>query len=155
MATYLVPDEKSVQDKLQFLYGEDLEVASATAPDADKAICGVYVSSDGTPVAAALCDIAFGCYAGASLSMIPAGGAKDAANSGEISQGMMDNLSEVLNMCANLLMDDSTPHLKFDKVYGSLAEAPDAAKTLVAGATGPAFKVDIPRYGSGVLSMMS
>ena len=152
---FLTPTEESLLTTLQFLYGEDLEVSASSAPESDKALWALYVSADGTPVAVASCDVAFGCYAGASLSMIPAGGAQDAAESGEISAGMLENLKEVMNICSNLMMDDSTPHLKFEKVYNSANDLPDAGKALLDSASGPAFQVTIPGYGSGVISLMS
>jgi hypothetical protein len=152
---FLVPTDATVREKLKFLYGNDLEVHGADAPDASEAICALYVRPDGNPGAVALCDIDFGAYAGASLSMLPVDVAKEAAATGDLPKVVMDNLHEIMNICVNLLMGDETPHLKLETVFRTVAELPEPALGLVQGADGPSFKVDIPRYGSGVLRMLS
>lgn len=98
----------------------------------------------------------FAAFAGAALTKIPLGGAEDAAESGELTENMLGNLYEVMNICSRLFMDSSSPHLKLDKLYASISDLPDNALALVNAITGRLdLKVNIPGYGEGHLSFLS
>ena len=151
---FLVPDEAKLLSVVTMLFGEDAKVKATEINPDDEALCAVYVSDDESPVAAVLCDPAFGAFAGSALSMIPAGGAADAAARGELSDAMVDNLYEVMNICSNLFMDDSTPHLRLGLLHKKAGERSDDVCALLGQAEGPSFEVQIPRYGSGLLRLM-
>ncbi len=154
-SSFLVPNQSNVLAVVTMLFGDDAKVQPVDSAPSGEALCAVYLSDDDNPVAAVVCDAAFGAFAGSALSMIPTGGAEDAAKSGELSDAMVDNLYEVMNICSNLFMDDSTPHLRLGPLHKKVGEVSEDVQTLLGKAEGPSFQVDIPRYGSGVLRLMS
>ena len=152
---FLVPSQSEVLALVMTLFGGDTKVRHANVDISRDGLCAVYLSDDDSPVAAVVCDTAFGAFAGSALSMIPAGGAEAAARRGELSDAMVDNLYEVMGTCSNLFMDDSTPHLRLGPVHQNVNDVSGDVQALLGRADGPSFQVDIPRYGSGVLRLRS
>lgn len=157
MATYVVPSDTDVKNALAMFFGEDTVIGEGEniALDSKEAFQAAdFISPEGETVAAFVCDLPLTAYAGAALTMIPAAGAEDAVKTGDVSKLMLDNTYEVVNIISQFLMNNHTPHLKLSKMY-SAKEAPDALKEMV-GKTAEqiSFKVDIPNYGSGNISIM-
>ena len=144
---------------LGMLYGNDLRVRADEPAAADGNGIGyyaVYINDEGMPVTACCCDIPFAAYSGAALSMIPPGGAEDAAKTGDLSEMMRGNLNEVMNICSRLFITEDTPHLKLDALYDSAEGLPEAVRSMVDAATGRSdFMVSIPGYGEGRISFLS
>lgn len=151
MSGYRKPDAEGVKAIMRMLFGEDVAVTPAAAPPPAGPVAS-FVDPDGRAVAAAQCDVAFGAYAGAALSMIPPAGAEDAVAEGRLSDGMTDNLHEVMNICSKLFMDDQTPHLRLDRMYAAADEVPDEVQAVLGG-TAADLLVGIPRYGDGVIRL--
>lgn len=155
---YCLPNDRETLGVLSMLYGDDIKVAKdedSLAVENSK-LYGLYVDGEGKPVAVCLCDTSFAAYAGAALSMLPPGGAEDAAESGEISATMKENVYEVMNICSRLLMSDSTPHLKLENMYVDLEELSDDAVEMIKTAPSSThFGVDIPNYGKGRFSLVA
>ena len=159
MATsYCLPKVADVKEMLNMMFGGDAAVKSGRALDIKAgtgALVAIYVADDGAPVAASACDISFAAYAGSSLSLIPAGSAKDAAKTGALSDVMMGNLNEIMNILSRLLMDTNTPHLKLDSLYRDPKQLPDNTSAMIARPKGRVdYEVTVPRYGSGRLSFL-
>ena len=154
-----VPNNTEVKQMLGMLYGQGLAVEGGdpVATDAgSNSIIAIYINDAGEPVTACCCDLPFAAYCGSALSMIPAGGAEDAANSGDLTEMMRGNLQEVMDICSRLFISDSTPHLKLDALYDGPDSLPEMARTLLESASGRAdLKVSIPGYGQGNLSFLS
>ena len=79
--------------------------------------------------------------------------AKDMISGNAVTDAMVSNFHEVMNICSKLLMKDSGAHLRLDKVLkpeeassaiGALQDAPQSA----------GFAVEIPQYGTGKLSFI-
>lgn len=149
------PDETKLLNVVTKLFGSDASVKASAAHPSDEALCAVYLSDDDAPVAAVLCDPAFGAYAGSALSMITARGAADAAASGDLSDAMVDNLYEVMQICSILFTDDAAPRLRLGPLHKRRAERTDEVNALLGVADGPSFTIQIPHYGSGVLRLVS
>ena len=153
------PNDAQLQEMLGMLFGNDLKInpGDPVATDADsKSIVAVFVSADGSPATACFCDLPFAAYCGAALSMIPKGGAEDAANSGELTEMMRGNLNEIMNICSRLFISNDTPHVKLETLYDRAGELPDNARAMVDATTGRSdFKVLIPGYGEGHISFLS
>ncbi len=158
MATrYPLPDLAKVKLMLGLLY-DGLEVRPGKKFDivpASGSWIGLYVADDGAPVAACVADVALAANASAALSMLPPAVAKDAAKTKELTDVMVQNLREIMNICTRLVMDDSSAHLRLDSVY--------PAKSLPAGATQLLgalkgridFELNVPKYGPGTLAVLS
>lgn len=157
--THPTPNETEARQMLAMLFGNDLEIApvDALATEADSGhAAAVFVTDEGLPVTACVCDLNFAAFAGSALTRIPPGGAEDAAKSGKLTDNMLGNLNEVMNICSRLFMNGSSPHLRLDKLYASISEIPDDARALVDSITGRLdLKVSIPGYGDGHLSFLA
>ena len=157
--THPIPDKEDLKQILAMLYGDALKLDKGNAVPADdtsKCMVAVYVNDNNEPVTACVCDHEFIAFAGAALSMIPAGGAQDAAKSGDFSEMMLGNHHEIMNICSRVFMKSSNaPHLKLDRIYSKPAELPDGVKPIVHQSTGRAdFTVSIPGYGNGAMSFL-
>ncbi len=152
-----IPADRETTGVLSMLYGDGLVVKKAEENPSieDDALVGLFVDSEGKTVAACTCDVPFAAYGGAALSMMPKGGAEDAAESGEISSVMQENVYEVMNICSRLLMNDSTPHLKLTDMYEGLDKVPEESVEVIKNASGVKFEVEIPNYGKGHLSIVT
>lgn len=160
MATiYPVPKDTEVRQMLGMLYGNGLgvEAGEPVATDAgSNSIVAVYINDEGVPVTACCCDIPFAAYSGAALSMIPRGGAEDAARSGDLSEMIRGNLNEIMNICSRLFISDKTPHLRLDALYDGPDALPEAARSMLDSAQGRAdLRISIPGYGEGNISFLS
>jgi len=158
MATrYPLPDLAKVKHMLGLLY-DGLEVKPGKKFDVAPASgcwVGLYVGDDGAPVAACVADVALAVNSSAALSMLPPGVAKDAAKSKELTEVMVQNLREIMNICTRLLMDDASAHLRLDSVYPAKALPPGATQ-LLAGVKGRVdFELNVPKYGPGTLAVVS
>ena len=149
---FVQPTLEQVFGMLGMLFGDGTEVTPTEAPDLSLGYVGNYVNPEGETVAACICDRAATAYFGAALSMLPPGGAADAAKGGEISETMEANLYEIMNILTRLVMDDETPHLKLEKVQKVDDDA--AINAIRENAAGCHFHVVVPRYGSGTLSFL-
>lgn len=160
MATiHPTPREVEVRQMLAMLFGNDLTISEAEELPVDAEsnnAAALYLADDDTPVTACVCDMNFAAFAGSALTKIPPGGAEDAAKSGELTENMMGNLNEVMNICSRLFMSGNSPHLRLDKMYASIAEMPDNAKTMFDAVSGRLdLKVTIPGYGEGYLAFLA
>lgn len=155
---YHIPAARETLGVLSMMYGDGLVVEkNKEAPVLeDQKLIGLFVDPEGQPVAACTCDLDFAAYGGAALSMMPKGGAEDAAENDDLSESMKENVYEIMNICSRLLMSDDTPHLKLGEMYVGASELPaDAAEVLKAAEGHSHFDVKIPNYGVGKLAIIS
>lgn len=154
---YPLPDAPKVQHILGMLFdGLDVKTGGTfdQTPDGG-AWFGVFVDDEGTPVALCGADVSLAAGLSSALSMLPPSAAKEAAQSRELSGGMCENLREVMNICTRLVLDSTSPHLKLDQLC-PIRALPAAAAAILGNA--PArreFNLKLPRYGGGVLSVLS
>ena len=158
MATaYPMPDTAKVKLMLGLLF-DGLDVKPGKKFDIvppSGSWVGMYVGDDGRPVAACAVDGALAANAAAALSMLPPAVAKDAAKTRELTDVMVANLQEIMNICSRLLMSDGSAHLKLDKVYPSKA-MPAALAAMLGSVQGRVdFELNVPKYGAGTLAVLS
>lgn len=158
MSTYTVPSASDTEETLSMLFGDDTFVKQGKALEVNGGngnYIAVYIDDEGSPVAISMCDISFAAFAGSSLSMIPAGGARDAVKSKDLSEDMLNNLNEVMNIISSLFMNKDTPHLRLETIYPNAGELPENALAMASAPVGQAnYEVEIPRYGRGLLSLL-
>jgi hypothetical protein len=158
MATrYPLPDLAKVKMMLGLLY-DGLEVRPGKKFDvlpASGSWLGLYVADDGAAVAACVVDVALAANSSAALSMLPPAIAKDAAKTKELTDVMVANLREIMNICTRLLMDDASAHLRLESVYPSKALPPAATQMLSALKGRVDFELTVPKYGPGTLAVLS
>jgi len=158
MATlYPLPDVARVKNMLGMMFdGLDVKIGGKldTAPTSSCYVA-VFVGDDGKPGALCACDIALAANISAALSMLPPAVAKDAAKSKQLTDVMLANLREVMNICSRLLITEGSPHLKLDQVYEAKA-VPAPAMAIVGAAKGRVdFEIGVAKYGPGVMSVLS
>jgi hypothetical protein len=158
MATlYPLPDDYRVADLLGILF-DGIEVKAGGTFDqtpAGGSLFGVFIADNGAPVALCGADANLAASLGAALSMLPVGAAKEAAKSRELTSAMTDNMREIMNICTRLVMDTGSPHLRLDQVY-TVKSLPAPATALLGAHKGRReFRVQVPKYGGGVLTVMS
>ena len=154
---YPVPKEKGVLEILSMLYGNDVGLGSGQPVPIENgsSLLAVFINDKGEPSTACVCNYNFAAFAGSALTRIPVGGAEDAAETGDFSDMMLSNLHEVMNICSRMFMTDTSPHIKLDTVYKTIAEVPDDVKALFIGSEEHVdFDVSIPNYGSGAISFL-
>lgn len=154
---YPLPDVRKVQHILGMLFdGLDVKAGGAFDPTPDGgAWFGVFVDQTDLPVALCGADMGLAASLGCALSMLPPVAAKEAVRLRELTAGMCENLREVMNICTRLVLDSTSPHLKLDQLYPVKA-LPAAATALLASSPGRReFNLQLPRYGGGVLSLLS
>jgi len=149
---YAMPKESEVLATLSMLFGEGFEIGEAPEPDADGSYAGIFVNPDGEAVAACIADRGGAAYMSAALSMVPPHAAKQAAETGIMSEMMVGNLYEVMNILTRMVMSDDTPHLKLTEVVEATGN--DSIAGLAESATRVDFSVSIPKYGDGVMSFL-
>jgi hypothetical protein len=158
MATgYPLPDGNKIVQILGLLF-DGLDVKPGGTFDktpAGGAWFGVFVSDDGEPVALCGADVTLAASFGAAFSMLPPGMVKDVVKSRELTGVMIDNVREIMNICTRLVMDADSPHLKLEQVY-PVKSLPAAAAGLLGAAQGHReFQIQLPRYGGGVLTLLT
>ena len=115
---------------------------------------GRYITRDDQLAAVGLADIRMVAYAGSALSMVPPATAQDVVKEGDPTSAMIENLHEVLNVAASLMMDAGSDHVRLDGIE-PVASLDAVAADLVASGTGTSFVVDIDGYGKGGLSFVT
>jgi hypothetical protein len=116
---------------------------------------GVFVADSGEPVALCGADVNLAANFGAAFSMLPVNAAKEAAKTRALTDVMIDNMREIMNICTRLVMDNTSAHLKLDQIY-SVKNLPAPAGALLGSATRRReFQLQMPKYGGGVLTLLT
>ena len=66
----------------------------------------------------------------------------------ELSEMMLGNLNEFMNICSRWFMTADTPHLRLTATY-PIDQVPEEAEDLLDSDDRSDFLIDIPDYGSG------
>ena len=152
MSKYLVPDTGAAQKMLEMLFGDGVKVSPGKPVDPDGCYGATFIDNGSELVSLCVADISFAAFAGAAMSLLPLGAAKDAIGAKALTDVMQANLGEVMNILSRLLMDDSTPHLRFEKIVRP-AETAALARALADSARQD-LSIALPRYGSGQISFL-
>jgi len=159
-AKFILPNEKELLRLLADMAGKKVEVKMSVPwiPTSDSPMnIATYVEDSGAIGVICLCDISAGASIGASLTRIPVGVMKDDIDAKKLSDSLLDNLREVLNICASLLNTvPSSPHLRLHTVFSVPPVPPEEVLSLI---TSPVsrldFEIAVESYGKGKLSFLS
>ena len=142
------PSEKSLQEMLGSLYGEGVVLTDSSPLGVDSGFVYNYVDDEDNSVAVLVADSSMVANAGSAMMMVPAGAAAEAAESGDLSNMMLECYYEVANILSRSLMDDTSVHLRLEKMY-----TPGENTDLIAQYSGDckqvSFNVKVPEYGDG------
>lgn len=151
--SYVVPDEKAISGLLEMIFGEGVEVAKSEDKDLAGRHVATFLNAEDELVALCVCDRAFVAYSGAALSMIPADVANEIVGGEEMTETLLGNYYEVMNICSKLMMSDTSAHLRLAKTLLP-EDAADALAALEPSGAVCGFELDIPRYGKGGMSFV-
>ena len=154
-----VPTNKAVKDLFDGLLGRDVTVSNGKAVDPAAKLApstAVYVDDKNELSAVVLMDFPLTAYVGASLGLIPVGGAQAALEDKEISPTLNENTYELLNVLAGVLNECSDVHQRLYHVHrpGDVVPA-DVAPWTIAPGPRMDLALDIKGYGGGSLSIVS
>jgi hypothetical protein len=157
-AHYPAPIQEDVRDLLIDLLGRGVAVDKTSKLELEDdacAIVGVYATDDGELAALTILDGALGARAGAALSMVPQAVADEAIKKNELTETLIENIREVINIFARFLNSAKTPHVRLinsvvlpselDPKVHALRAAPEFRRD---------FVVQIEGYGSGRFSIL-
>ncbi len=153
MPGYVVPSEKSLKSILEVIFGETLDVSAEDGADLAGRHAATYVNDAGDVVAICACDNPLVAYSGAALTLLPKDAADEMLAESRLSDVVLANFHEIMNICSRVLMSDHSGHLRLDKTLD-----PNAASGPIAGLNGDAriasFQLTIPNYGSGAIAFL-
>jgi hypothetical protein len=157
MSTITLPAALTIRNLLEDLLGREVTITNVSPPvakDAQRTIVAVYVDNSTKMTAVLGLELPLAAYAGAALGLMPAGGAQDCVDEGQLSETLAENVGELCNILTSLLNQEGSPHVKLYKVYVP-PEAPpnDAQALLLALGNRTDLMVDVARYGKGRLSL--
>jgi len=140
------------------LLGRPIQVAKkAPAPLSPNQplVIGLYRSDDGALVAACAADLQFAANAAAALALMPQRMVAEGSRDGRLSEGLLENFCEVLNVMCALLNSSDLPHQSFAEALTPPLELPEDVQALLGspGIRGD-FKVDISGYEGGTVTWL-
>ena len=119
------------------------------------ALVAAYTTDDGVLGATLVSDLTFAASAGAALTMISAEVVMECAADGEMTERILENAHEVLNVAATLFNQPGSSHLVLGQVAGAGSELPAPLAQLLAK---PGHRMDlegmIEGYPKGRLSIL-
>lgn len=160
MSDFPLPSAMAVRELLEGLIGRDIEVRTGgdhvdpSGPGG--AVVALYVTARQQIAALAVVDLPLAAHLGASIALVPAGGAEAAIEDGVLPPALVDNVGEVLNVMASLFNLDGGAHLRLDATYPPGTELPvDVAAWVMAFVARLDLDVTVKGYGSGRLSLLT
>ena len=155
-----LPDRKQIKDLFEGLLGRDVAIGDASAPLTPDVrpspAFAVYVDDSGRMSAVAMMEFSLVAFTGASLALIPAGGAEAAIEDKVMPTNLMENTAEVLNVLAAPLGDASGVHQRLERTYTPEdALPPELAAVAATIGAREDVSIEIAGYGSGRLAVVS
>ncbi len=159
MSTEL-PASKEVRDLLVGVVGRDIDFtvdSTALTPDSPGGvIVGEYVNDAMGSLALIALDLPLAAYLGAALALVPPGGAEASIEDGFLSDSLLDNAYEVLNIAASLFNKEGRPHLAIGPLYDTArAFLPQEIHSWLIGSV-PRLDavVNVAGYGQGQIGIL-
>ncbi len=157
-AHYPAPIQEDVRDLLGDLLGRGIAVDKTSRLQMEPDACGllaVYATDAGEIAALAVIDGPLSARAGAALSMVPATVAEESVKKNELTETLVDNVREIVNIFARFLNSSKSPHVRLVNTLVLPEAMPDPVRALyLAPEFRRDFAVQIEGYGSGRFSIL-
>lgn len=159
MPTQALPEPEEIRNVLYGLLGRDITVsreAAASIPLDAKYVVGLYEREDGKIGGLVVADIELAAYAGAALSLLPVGVAKESIADGTIEDSLLENFQEVLNVGVQWFTAKGNPRVRLAEVFPPGAKLADDIR-LVMAAPNDRLDVDaeVAGYGKGRIRLLA
>lgn len=153
-----LPGPGEVRSLLVDLLDKPVELRPATplAPGPQNPCSvAVYVDDSLTIRAVIACDLAFSTYVGGAIGLVPPATAAGELATGALSDGLRDNLFEVLNIAASMFNVADAPHVRLHDLHRAGDPLPPdlLARCLSLGRRED-LSIDIGGYGTGACSVI-
>lgn len=149
-----LPEPNALGTLLTGLLGKGVKVKAVPKhplPAGQPVVLARYATEDGQLVAC-VCDLRFAAMAGAALTMVPPGMAKEGIAAGKLSETLQENFAEVLNIMAQLITSSGATRVVLQKTEYLKTPLPADVIALLAG-TRADFDVIIDAYGAGNVTL--
>ena len=153
MTDYVVPDAEALRKILAVVYGDDLAVTVEDSAELDGRHAATYINDESRLVVVAACDPNFVAYAGGALTMLSKDLVDEMLASNDLSEVVVANFHEVMNICSRLLIAEHGAHLRLDQTLDPERSAGPIAE-LQPDTEVASFNIDIPNYGSGGITFL-
>jgi hypothetical protein len=155
--SYELPGTKAIKDLFEDLLGRSVTVTPADplrAADVPQTLVALYTDPAKRLGAVVGLDFALTAFVGASIGLIPAGGAEACIEDKEISKMIGENAIEVCNVFGSVLNHPGSARLTMHQTFLPGGSPPtDSVGYLLALGRRLDLLVDIAGYGSGKLSV--
>lgn len=121
----------------------------------DPVVVASYITGEEKVKCLCLCDISAANRMGSALTMIPVDIANKSINDHTISDDIIDNIREIMNIVTTFLNVPELPHFKLKEVLSSKQELPEEI-TALAGDPGLRLdlEINLQNYGQGYMSIL-
>ena len=131
--------------------------SAAVLPPNATAVVALYVDDQGSPAYFRAADLSLAANAGAALALYPPQAAADCVRTAKLAPDLLENVGEMLNICARLFDNTLDQHVSLRSVYLGLKQMPPNEVALfnsVSPTSKSSFDVSIAGYGGGRLSLL-
>lgn len=159
MTVAALPSPKHVRDLLADLLGREVTVGTGTpvaSTRARPAAIAVFVDDKMRTLAVSLLDLPLCGATGGALGLLPVAGVNEMVEAKDLSETLLENLYEVVNILSVLFNVPGAPHAKLHKLYAPGEPLPPDVR---AYACALGFRIDldvaVAGYGNGRLSIVA
>ncbi|MFK7734307.1 MAG: hypothetical protein AB8B48_21970 [Pseudomonadales bacterium] len=149
MKPYKLPEEKSLQESLLMILGEEPELATLESLDSASHVA-LFINEDQQVVSSCSVDLSGAAALSCGLSLIPPAMADEMIKDKKLTDIASENLYEVMNIFSSLFMDNDTPHLKLSSV--ALVDEVSLPSDDACETTENIFSVTSGKYQPGIVS---
>lgn len=159
MSATPLPSALETREVVEGLLGREVVVLTG-GPMADPAgpggaVVAEYTSDQLRLAALVVMDLPMAARSGAAIALMPSSASEAAVGDGELTDVLLENAGEILNVLASLFNADGAPHLRLNAVHAPGATLPvDVAPWVMAYVARLDLECDISGYGTGVLSIL-
>lgn len=150
-ASINLPQPRETRNFLSDLLGVDVKVEDCSDKLDPPSVLADYTDANNETRHFIACDNAGAAILGAALTVMPVGVTQEAIQSGELSETLLGNLEEVLNVAVNLFPQSSSHRIVIDKLYTGEEATAEYEKCSEIPQMHIAFT--LPRYGSGKITI--
>lgn len=150
-----LPKPREIAQLLADTLGREAGTVEGPPCDVAESMSGFYMNESGTEGIVCICDVPLVNYTGAALALIPANIAREGAGRHELSDAVIENFFEILNILGAVLNQVCDEHVRLVDVKYPGEPLPEPVAALIRDCEHRHdLMVDIEDYGKGSLSLM-